>query len=267
MQQAAYSLIPEEQKQETHLKVGQLLLKNTPPEKIDENIFDIVNQLNIGVELISERTQKEDLARLNLIAGRKAKAATAYEPAVRYLTVGLGLLTHECWQTHYDLTLNLHVEAAEAEYLNTNFERSATLTEVTLQNTTNVLDKVKVYELQIQFYVLDKVKVYELQIQFYFAQSQMSAAMDTGLAALKMLGVSWETVPSEIQWVAKLPTLTDLEDIPVMSDPDKLATLRLLISVTAASTFAKPELFTLIILTQINLIICSICLSVLGKIM
>ncbi|MBH8562908.1 AAA family ATPase [Nostoc sp. CENA67] len=240
VQQAAYSLIPEEQKKETHLKVGQQLLKNTPTAKIEDNIFDIVNQLNIGVELISDRTQKDELAHLNLIAGRKAKAATAYEPAVRYLRVGLGLLTPESWQTHYDLTLNLHVEAAEAEYLNTNFQGSAILSEVTLQHATNLLDK---------------VKVYELQIQFYFAQSQMSAAMDTGLSALSMLGVSWETTPSDMQLVANLPTLADLEDIPVMTDPYKLATLRLLISVTAASTFAKPDMFPLIILTQINLCI------------
>ena len=240
VQQAAYSLIPEEQKKETHLKVGQLLLKNTPTAKVEDNIFDIVNQLNIGVELISDRAQKDDLAHLNLIAGRKAKAATAYEPAVRYLTVGLGLLTPDSWQTHYDLTLNLHVEAAEAEYLNTNFQGSAILTEVTLQHATNLLDK---------------VKVYELQIQFYFAQSQMSAAMDTGLSALAMLGVSWETIPNDMQLLANLPSLADLEDIPVMTDPYKLATLRLLISVTAASTFAKPDMFPLIILTQINLCI------------
>ncbi|MBW4563362.1 MAG: AAA family ATPase [Mojavia pulchra JT2-VF2] len=237
VQQAAYSLIPEDQKKETHLKIGQLLLKNTPPEKIEESIFDIVNQLNIGVELISERTQKDDLARLNLIAGRKAKAATAYEPAVRYLTVGLGLLAPKCWQTHYDLTLNLHVEAAEAEYLNTNFERSAALTEATLQHTTNLLDK---------------VKVYELQIQFYFAQSQMSAAMDTGLSVLEMLGVSLESTNNEVDWVVELPQIEDLDNLPVMSDPHKLAILRLLINVSASSTFARPEILPLIILTQIN---------------
>ncbi|OUL26422.1 ATP-binding sensor histidine kinase [Nostoc sp. 106C] len=237
VQQAAYSLIPEEQKKETHLKVGQLLLKNTPSEKIEENIFDIVNQLNIGVELISERIQKDDLARLNLIAGRKAKAATAYEPAVRYLRIGLGLLAPDSWQTHYDLTLNLYVEAAEAEYLNTNFQQSAALTEVTLQNATNLLDK---------------VKVYELQIQFYFAQSQMSAAMDTGLSALEMLGVSLTSVPNDVDWVFELPQIENLDNLLIMSDPHKLAILRLLITVSASSTFARPEILPLIILTQIN---------------
>ncbi|MFB2975150.1 AAA family ATPase [Microseira sp. BLCC-F43] len=119
IQQAAYSLIPDEDKKTTHLKIGQLLLQKTPESAIEDNIFDIVNQLNIGVELITNSAEKEQLAALNLIAGRKAKAATAYEAAVRYLSVGLGLLTASSWQSNYDITLNLHVEAVEAEYITT----------------------------------------------------------------------------------------------------------------------------------------------------
>jgi predicted ATPase len=92
VQQAAYFLIPEEQKQSTHLKIGRLLLSNTPEEEWEEKNFDIVNQLICGVELISDRTERDRLAQLNLIAGRKAKDSTAYAAAVRYLTVGIGLL-------------------------------------------------------------------------------------------------------------------------------------------------------------------------------
>ena len=75
VQQAAYSLIPSEQQKATHLKIGQLLLQNTNQDDLEENIFDIVNQLNVGVELITEQEDKYKLARLNLIAGQKAKAA------------------------------------------------------------------------------------------------------------------------------------------------------------------------------------------------
>jgi histidine kinase len=92
VQQAAYSLIPDGEKQATHLKIGQLLLKNTPASEIEENVFDIVNQLNVGVGFVAEKSEKYQLAKLNLIAGKKAKASNAYEPAVRYLNVGLGLI-------------------------------------------------------------------------------------------------------------------------------------------------------------------------------
>ncbi|HAZ46038.1 MAG TPA: hypothetical protein DDW76_06725 [Cyanobacteria bacterium UBA11369] len=132
IQQAAYSLIPDEQKKTTHLKIGQLLLQKTPESAIEDNIFDIVNQLNIGVELITNYAEKEQIAALNLIAGRKAKAATAYEAAVRYLSVGLGLLTASSWQSNYDLTLNLHVEAVEAEYIITHYDRAKELADIVL---------------------------------------------------------------------------------------------------------------------------------------
>jgi predicted ATPase len=92
VQQAAYSLIPDAQKQSTHLKIGQLLREQTPPESLVDNILDIVNQLNFGLDLLIERSQKDELAELNLLAGKKAKQAAAYEAASKYLNVGLELL-------------------------------------------------------------------------------------------------------------------------------------------------------------------------------
>jgi len=109
VQQAAYSLIPKSDKKATHLKIGQLLWKNTPSENLEENIFDIVNQVNIGREFIIYPHEKEELAALNLIAGRKAKAATAYEVASRCLNVALDLLPESGWQTHYELTRDIYL--------------------------------------------------------------------------------------------------------------------------------------------------------------
>jgi len=81
LQQAAYSLIPEEVKKETHLEIGRILLKQIPEDKREERIFDIVNHLNIGAELLSTSEELTQLAALNLAAGQKAKAAAAYSDA------------------------------------------------------------------------------------------------------------------------------------------------------------------------------------------
>ena len=85
VQEAAYSLIPEEARGEAHLRIGRLLAAHTPPEKREEAIFDIVNQLNRGAALITSREEREQLAELNLIAGKRAKASTAYASALNYL--------------------------------------------------------------------------------------------------------------------------------------------------------------------------------------
>jgi predicted ATPase/signal transduction histidine kinase/CheY-like chemotaxis protein/tRNA A-37 threonylcarbamoyl transferase component Bud32 len=248
VQQAAYSLIPEEQKKETHLKIGQLLLQkqkgghalSTAPtvSGIEENVFDIVNQLNIGVEFITQQTEKDELAKLNLIAGKKAKASNAYEAAVKYLNAGLELLATDSWQTNYQLTLNLSVEAAEAEYLNINFERSQHLTNVVLKQA---------------FTILDKIKVYEIQIQSYMSQNQFNVAVNYGLKAVETLGLSLSEIPPENLAGIKLPQIEELEKIPVMTDDYQLAAMRILSVILSPAFCEKPELLPQIIFTMIDL--------------
>ncbi|MBW4682893.1 MAG: AAA family ATPase [Microcoleus vaginatus WJT46-NPBG5] len=247
VQQAAYSLIPESNKKETHLKIGRLLLNNTKSEEIEEKIFDIVNHLNIGVDLISSQAEKDKLASLNLIAGRKAKSATAYEPAVKYLNAALGLLAVDSWQSQYDLTLKVYVETVESEYLHINFERAKQLSEEVLQQAKNVLDKVKVYELQILFYV---------------SQNQPHSAIATAMEVLKMLGISLPAAQEEISAYAEslkeeltvgIKRIEDLVNLPVMSDPYQLAALRILMNTLAPAYQANPALLQLVACKMIQL--------------
>jgi predicted ATPase/GAF domain-containing protein/tRNA A-37 threonylcarbamoyl transferase component Bud32 len=238
VQQAAYSLIPSEEQKTTHLKIGQLLLHNTAQDSLEENVFDIVNQLNIGVEFITEQEEKYKLAQLNLMAARKAKAASAYEAAVMQLRVGLKLLAENSWQSNYDLTLALYIEAVEAEYLTTNYERSATLAEVVLQQASTLLER---------------VKVYELKIQFYMAQNQMLKAIDTGLQVLDMLGVSLSNEADGSGFALKLPSLTDVENIPEMTDPYQTAALTILMSLVSPAVAAHPEILPLLVVKLVKI--------------
>ncbi|MBH8576365.1 AAA family ATPase [Nostocaceae cyanobacterium CENA369] len=242
VQQAAYSLIPESQKKQTHLKIGQLLLESYQTQEIEENIFDIVNHLNFGIEFIDEQSQRDKLAKLNLIASQKAKAASAYEAALTYSKVGLELLKPSSWESNYDLMLALHLESVEIEYLNTNFKRAAILTETILERATNLFDL---------------VKAYQLQIQFYMAQNQMLQAIDTGLEAIAKLGISLSETPNKQTTVANLPQLQDLEDFPVVTDPCILAALKILVTIAGAAFITNPTKtnFPQIILTVVNLCI------------
>lgn len=238
VQQGAYALIPEDRKKEVRLKVGQLLLRNINSSEREENIFDIVNHLNVGAELINSELERYELADLNLIAGRKAKAATAYEAALQYLNLGLQLLAGNSWKDQYYLTLNLYIEAVEVEYLTTNFEQAQRLSEIVFAQTTTLLDQVKVYELKIQFYI---------------AQNQMLKAIDIALPVLELLGYPLSQDPNDVRLVAKLPELGDLEDIPKMTDPFQLAALQLLTIITGPAYQAKPEILPFIVFKMVNL--------------
>ncbi len=249
VQQAAYALIPENQKKEVHLKVGQLLLQNTKPDELEDNIFDIANQLNIGAELIAHQLERDELARLNLIAGKKAKAATAYQAAARYLNRGLELLASDSWQHQYELTLELHVETVEAEYLSIQFEPAEKLSAIVLQQAKTLLDK---------------VKVYELKINSYRSKLQLQSAIDTALEILELLGVVLPQKPSKqgikkeykaIESFLKDKQIEDLANLPEMTDPYKLAAIRISLTIISATYVANPPLFAMMALSLVKLFI------------
>ena len=117
VQEAAYSLIPEESRAETHLRIGRLFATQTPREKREERIFEIVNQMNRGAALITSRDEREQLAELNLIAGKRATAATAYASALNYLIAGATLLGDDRWERRHELAFHLELHRAECDFL------------------------------------------------------------------------------------------------------------------------------------------------------
>lgn len=247
IQQAAYSLILPEDKQAIHWKIGQLLLQNTPQEVREQKIFDIVNQLNFGIELIAAESEREELAQLNLIAGKKAKASAAYESAWNYLKVGINCLSTDSWQNDYALTLALYIEAAEATSLHGNFEEMERLAAVVLQQGKTLLDK---------------VKVYEIKIQSYMAANLALEALKTALYVLNLLGIRFPKKPNKLNIIfALLKTklrlagkkIENLIDLPEMTDSNKIAAMGILSSVFSSAYFAAPELFPLIVFKQVNL--------------
>ncbi|MEH1998989.1 MAG: AAA family ATPase [Nostoc sp.] len=246
VQQAAYSLIPEEQKKPIHLKIGLLLLSNIPVAEQEEKIFELVNQFNVAVEFISPQAKRDELAQMNLIAGRKALASTAYPSAVKYLTIGIQLLAGDSWETKHHLSLALYETATEAAYLTGSFEQMEQLAEVVLGHAI----------------LLEKVKVYEVKIQAYGAQNQALEAVNTVLTFLKLLGVEFPEHPSQSDIQFAMTELTsnlngkpieDLINLPQMIEAQPLAIMRILSTAISITYVVAPKLFPLIALKQIEL--------------
>jgi len=117
VREAAYSTIPKELRAEAHLRIGMLLARHTPAEKREEAIFEIVNQLNRGSHLITSVEDREGVAELNLIAGRRAKLSTAYDSALKYLRAGRSLLAEEPPKRNHQLIFSIETLTAECELL------------------------------------------------------------------------------------------------------------------------------------------------------
>lgn len=247
IQQAAYSLIPESDKPLLHQQIGKLLLQNTPDDKREEKIFDIVNQLNFTIELISEGIERYELAQLNLIAGKKAKASAAYEPALNCFIIGLKLLPEDSWDRQYSLALALHLEAAEAAYLKGDFEQMEKL--------------VKIVQIQAKT-LLDRSQAIEIRIPALIAQSKLEEALDTGIEILKQLRVKLPKKPNKLSILMGLletnfalwgKQIDDLANLPEMSAPYQLAAMRILSRITSSAYIAAPQLLPLIAFKQVFL--------------
>ena len=247
VQQAAYFLISDEDKQEVHLKIGQLLLERTPKAELEYRIFDVVNQFNIAVDLITVPEELHELATMNLTAGIKALAATAHKAALNYLNTGIQLLTDDSWETEYDLTLNLHETAAEAAYVSGDFKQAEQCIDIVLANAKTLLEQ---------------VKVYEVKIQIYGAQNQGIEAINIALKFLSYLGIQFpeKVSQSDIQQamtetasnLAQI-TIERILDLPQMTDLNSLSAMRILSNAMTFSYQANPQLMPLICCKQINL--------------
>ncbi|MEH2227881.1 ATP-binding protein, partial [Nostoc sp.] len=248
VQQAAYSLIPEDQQQSTHLAIARLLRQSTPDAELEAKIFEIVNHWNSAIALLLDPVEKTNLAQLNLIAGTKAKAANAYEPALTYCRTGIALLDSlDGWQSQTSLMLPLHEGAAAAAYLCGDFAQMEHWTREILAQ-----------ELDI----LDRIKTYEIQIQAYSNQSQFPEAIAIATNALKQLNIHLpeqptpaDILPAMQDTVALLNgrTAHDFIDLPTMTNATYLASMQLLSSIAGASYVSAPLLFPIVILAQVKL--------------
>ena len=251
IQQAAYALIPEAEKKPVHLQIGRLLLENTKENELEENLFDIVNQLNEGYELIVEQLEKNNLARLNLKASKKAKVSTAYQIALKYLKTSLNLLSPYSWSNQYEFTLDIYVEKLELLYLNTQFDQIEDFSETILKQTKNIIDR---------------VKIYQIKILYYYSTFRIEKAIHTGLDILSELGIYIsdkeininERIEQQQEYIKsflKDKTIEYLANLPVVNDQYKLAIIQISQQIIAATHVTNFSLFVELILIQLNLCI------------
>jgi PAS domain S-box-containing protein len=247
VQQAAYSLIPDNQKQITHLQIGRLLQQAAANSEPDQSIFAIVNHLNKSATLIEDEQEQQELAQLNLAAGQKAKSATAYAAALDYFNTGIALLREDAWQRQYDLSLALYEGATHSAYLSTEFEQMEQLAAVVLKQASSWLDRVNTSNARIQACV---------------AQNQPLKALCIAREVLEHLGVSLPEQPTPAQVDQSLQhTQTLLEnraiesllELPKMTAPEQQAAMVILSSITSAAYQSAPKLLPLAICAQINL--------------
>jgi predicted ATPase/signal transduction histidine kinase len=269
VQQAAYLLIPAERRQAVHLEVGMLLLgvhTGSPttmdlaalafdPAQLDEQIFDIAGHLNAGAALLVHVPDRTALAALNLAAGQRAMDSTAYGPALGYLQSGLAMLPPDCWDSYYPLALALHTHAAEAAFLNGNFD---------------LMEQLVATATRYAHSTYDAVQAGEVRIHAAIARNRSQAAVIVALELLQRLGISIPEQPSDLiairqglRMYARLRLfafshqrgIADLATLPPMTDPTQLLAVRIMASILAAAFNTNPKLYPVLTCAMLDVIL------------
>lgn len=247
IQQAAYTLIPVEEKSQTHVKIGRLLLQNAVSEERDDQVFEIANHLNHGLDLITDPAERQTLMQLNLRAGQKAKSSTAYTQALTYLKAGLALMPPDAWDTDYELAFKLNAELAECEYLTTNFDAAEKRFDTILEKAQTPLDKLSVYNTRVR--LLQHV-------------GKEIESIEAGLAGLKIMGLEFPMHPGKVDLaknLLKVMAAHGRKDIPSLIDlPDKMtpeirATMDILMNLWGVTFWINQDLNGLLVLQMVRL--------------
>ena len=241
VQEAAYILIPEQLRAQTHLRIGRILRDSTPQERLGEEIFDIVNQLNRAARLITDAGERERTAELNLIAGKRAKTSTAYASALKYLHAGRSLLSEEDWERDYDLIFSMETLIAECELLTADMVAAEGRLTMLAQRARSRHD----------FAVVTR-----LQVTLYTTLDRSDRAIEVFLDYLRRNGTDWPRHPARddvMQEYNRIGSLVgdrqieDLVDLPLLDDPDVLDMLDVFTEIVHPAMFFDENLSTLVV--------------------
>jgi PAS domain S-box-containing protein len=247
VQEAAYSQIPDASRPEAHLRIGRLLAARTPPERREEAAFEILNQLNRGIALVTSPDERQAVAELNLMAGKRAKAAAAHGSALTYFIAGASLLGSNRWQSQYQLAFELELHRAECEFVTG--ELVAAEEHLAALSTRAAT-------------IVEQAAVACLRMDLYVPTGRSERAVAVGLEFLRLAGIDWPAHPTQQEArqeyervLSRLASRTtdELIALPLLSDPHILATLDVLTKLGPPASFTDGNLSILTNCRAVNL--------------
>lgn len=232
-----YRLVDENERPEFHLAVGRRLLRNFSSHELDKHVFVVLNQMRRGSHLVTSQSEKNTMASLCLLAGKKYVKASTFRPASICFKLGIRLLGTSSWKDEYDLTLDLFSSSAEVNYILSEFEQNDEILGAVLSNTREFRDQLRAWY----------VRVLTLG-----AQERASDAVSDGTYVLGKLGERLPKKPKlglalllEFRAIhRKLRRMSDEKILrfPDMTDPDKFAAMQMLNLMFMNAFYSDPNL-------------------------
>ena len=234
---AAYSLIPSDLLPQMHLNIGRTLCEHLTPPELDIHIFEAVGHLNRGAALVTGAEERETIAELNLLAGKKAKTSAAHATALAFFNIGAGLISDSTWRRNRDLAFGLEYHVAEAEFLTGHPAPAEKRLESLGTRSSSILEKAAITRLQSSIYMTTKRTL-----------EAVAAALDF----LRTVGIDIPIRPREEDLRRELDRMwtslgaRDIEELiglPAMTSPDDQAIFEVLEGCCAPAIFTGEHLY------------------------
>ena len=223
----------------THLQIGTYLLGKINIEDSGDRIFELAEHFNYGQD---NEVFKEVIQRVNFVAGRKAKASTAYEIAYKYFLNVIENNTAHDWDKDYEKLIELYINTAECAYLTGEYEATNQWTE----------QIIKYSKFDAHY-----AKAIEIRIEAYFLQQKFNEAVSLGIDALQKLGIKFPKNPGKFhivkellstKWAIRKFEPEYLITIKDLDDPKLNIALKLMATVSPSVFFINVDLFIIFIL-------------------
>ncbi len=247
LQQAAYSMIPQNKRQAVHLSIGRLILKYQSQKETNERLMEIVGHLNAGIDLITDTEEKILVAQLNLEAGIKAKTSSAYDASLKYLKKGYSLLDAN-WQNNFELRWKLSDEIQQGFYLTGDWENADKWSTMMLKNARSDLQK---------------GMVLSAKTRQYATTGRMKESIVAAYEGLSILGFNFLNNPTEENIEEEVNSIKDqlngmeissLIDLPEITDEKaKIASQLIMEIFPAAFLSGSGVMFPYLVLKSVNI--------------
>lgn len=249
IQQAMYASLSASERTALHWRIGQYLLGENTPEQLDQGIFEVANQMNLGIDLATTQTERLKIADLNLVAAQKARSTAAHSAAYQYAQTGLKILEglENAWEMHHPLQFELHTLCADMAYLTGKGSEARTLFKNALQHAKSPAEAATVHE----------GLHYEST-----ANDDRNTALVEGLKALEKLGVRFPAKPNLLQILGAVIKVRlmllgksdeQLLNLPKATDQKSIDIARIIRGVFNVVYTNAPQLAPLIILKLVEL--------------
>jgi predicted ATPase/signal transduction histidine kinase len=244
VQQAAYAQ-PGEDRAAIHLRIGRILLAGSAA-LLERELFDVVDQLDLGASRIEERAERLQVAELGWRAAQRAKNSSAWGPAEEYLDRARALLPDDAWQTAEALALAIHRDATQLALLGPDVERSERLFQEVLTRAREPADQ---------------ADLCRLRLQVCASRGDWEASMRWGREGLRLLGFDLPADPCSAG-LAEHQSLernlagrdeTALASAPPVQSPRLHAAMELLASLQTPAFFGDQDLWLYCVGRLLNL--------------